>query len=589
MYTDNALELLKARYYGPNESQPNDVWRRVARVVANTETTDTKRDGWAGRYFELMSGLRFLPNTPTIVNAGQENRCLSACFVDSPDDTLDSIVRVGSEIPKIEASGGGIGWGLSKLRPAGDRVGDRQGACGPLRVLRWYSMAGETFTQSAVRPGAHMAQLHVSHPDIMDFIHAKDQCMKPGDLLSNVNISVQLTDEFMEAVVGDKAWPLINPRTDMMEEVEGAVRVWQAIVKSAWKTGDPGVVFMDRVDEAHPNPHLGPINSSNPCGEEFLEDGGSCNLGSINLAAYIEHGGIVRWADLERDVETAVRFLDSVVDANWFPFERQRRMNKATRRIGLGVMGWADMLAKLGIRYDSDRGITEARLTGKFIREAAHLASAKIAIEKGHIPNSSVTTIAPTGSISMIAGCSSGIEPYFSRFWTRTALWDMDGKHVTMTECPAPLREKAGWLLDQDRGDPINLDMLNDLEFLRASIGAHADMYRTSHDISPEFHVRMQAAWQENTDNGVSKTINLPAHATEEDVESAFMLAWKLSIKATTVYRDGCKSEQVLTTKSETEAEAEMMVGGCHECGGKLIAQGGCLICQGCGTTSCEV
>lgn len=559
--TKNALEVLHTRpYLQPGESV-DEMWERIAVHVAGAESPEDQTE-MAKRFFLIMSSLRFIPNSPTVAHAGVpgSTHCLSACFVDSPDDDLDSIIRVGAITPKIENSGGGIGWGLSRIRPENDKVGSKpDGACGPIRVLHWYSQAGNMFSQGQIRQGAHMAQLHVSHPDILDFIHAKDGCLTPQDPLANVNISVQLTDGFMEAVKGGAGWHFINPRTnEWTGRIVPAKDIWDAICESAWRTGDPGVVFMDRVHESAPNPHLGPIQSSNPCGEEFLEDGGSCNLGSMNLAKYVQaspglcdHPGRtcteamhlrgVDWASLKDDIHVAVRFLDNVIDVNQFPFEYLAEMNLKTRRIGLGVMGWADMLVLLGLKYDSQEALDLATKLSAFIATTAWEASCALGEEKGQLDhmsfrNSSVTTIAPTGSISIIAGCSSGIEPHFDLFWTRQSMWGADGKSsVELIECPAPLRAE----LERHEYDVTE----RDIGLLDTSL------YRTSHQITPEWHVRMQAAWQSSVTNGVSKTVNMPNSAAVMDISQALMLAWELKCKAVTVYRDGSK-QQVLTSSS---------------------------------------
>lgn len=563
--TRNAVEILHSRpYLQPNETI-DEMWHRIAVCIAGTEQSKDHVK-WRDSYIDLMSSLRFMPNTPTVAFAGVDgDHCLSACFVVSPEDSLKSIIEVATQTPLIEGSGGGIGWGLGQLRPKGDVIGDvPSGACGPVRVLKWYSKGGDTFTQGAIRMGAHMAQLPVSHPDIIEFITCKSDCYIPTDELSNVNISVQLTDEFMEAVRADWGWLLVNPRNGDKTDDLDAREIWDVICTQAHKMGDPGVVFIDRVIEAQPHANLGPILSSNPCGEEFLENGGSCNLGSINLSKYVLDRGssstdfyVVDWDGLVKDIPVMVRFLDSVIDANWFPFKFLQDMNLKTRRIGLGVMGWADMLVLLGLKYDSDEAVDLAKELSSFITLTATNASIKLGDEKGTFVNSpngaprvsrqrnsSVTTIAPTGSISIIAGCSSGIEPYFDLMWERKSLWSVDGTFgTTLIECPAPLRaaiNAKGFVADdflrRAFEDPIDT-RLEDHDL---------SLYRTAHDISPEWHVKMQAAWQSSVTNGVSKTINLDNKATIADVSDAFMLAWELKCKAVTVYRDGSK-EQVLT------------------------------------------
>lgn len=398
----NAETILKKRYLQEGEDAEGLFWR-VARAVALGERgyqgaeghpADTERevgavDKWAATFYELMASLKFLPNSPTLVNAGLGERgCLSACFVISPEDTMESIMAVAHDAAMVEKWGGGIGFGLSKLRPKGDKVSTVHGqACGPVAVMKLYSTVGATLTQGSFRLGAHMAQLHVSHPDIQEFIHAKDG----DDALQNFNISVQVTDAFMKAVQQDWLWRLSNPRDEgsgPIDEAAGdisAKKLWDEIVDSAWRTGDPGVVFMDRVWETAPNPHLGRIESSNPCAEEFLEDYGNCCLGSINLDRHVELDHF-DWNLLAETVQTAVRFLDDVIEVNEFPLPELREMNLKTRRIGLGVMGWADALVRMGIPYDSEEALGLAEEVGGFIERRAWEMSMALAAERGAYP-----------------------------------------------------------------------------------------------------------------------------------------------------------------------------------------------------------
>ena len=583
----NATAVLKRGYLQPDETR-DDMFRRVAAAVANPERGDGIRLGewveqkrfekYRDEFFGIMSVGYFLPSTPTLMHAGvparkdKKPKCLSACFMDSPSDDLESIARIGYEIPFIESAGGGVGWGLSKLRHKGDKIHDRMGACGPIDVLHWYAQAGRTFTQGAVRPGAHMAQLHISHPDIEEFIHCKDSCTSPDDPLANVNISVQIPDAFMYALDNGLDWPLINPRNGVEVRRVEARDLWRQICESAWTTGDPGVVFIDRVNtkDGPLNPEYGSINGSNPCGEQFLEDGGSCNLGSINLAKYAGPSGHFNQDLLKEHIYTAVRFLDNVVDINHFPFPRQREVNLNTRRIGLGVMGLADALAIMGIPYNSNAALEFVRELSYHFQKDARAASVALGQEKGELRgghparNSAVTTVAPTGSISIIAGCSSGIEPYFALFWKRKALWSTDGKeyNAELLEMPAPLRQKI-----EQRCPGLNIDELADelagmseqeqRAWVDAEVGDDvAALFPTAHSIDPSEHVKMQAAWQENIDNGISKTVNLRHNAPVTDINRVLHEAYNLRCKSITVYRDGSKGEQVLTNGSTTTATA---------------------------------
>ena len=597
--SDNARVILAKRYLTKDENgQPLEdevgLFRRVSNAVAQGEREEA-RDVWAQRFYEMMTSLRFLPNSPTLVNAGAGGKgCLSACFVVSPDDNMDSIMQVATDAAMIEKWGGGIGFGFSRLRPKRDRIATTHGeACGPIAVMKLYSSVGATLTQGAFRLGAHMGQLHISHPDVRDFIHCKDA----DDTLQNFNISVQITDAFMQAVANDEEWALYNPRdtgggpVNEVAAVVSARELWREICESAWKTGDPGVVFIDRVLETQPNPQMGDIQTSNPCGEEFLEDYGNCCLGSINLDKHIRGDGF-DWDALGDTVRTAVRFLDDVIEVNQFPLDRLRRVNLATRRIGLGVMGWADALIRLGVPYDSQRALDLTDAVGKFINDSAWDESARLAKERGAFPeyersalkergmppvrNSSVITIAPTGTISRIADCSSGIEPHFANAWWSNVLWDaQESASERLLDAPKSVREELRASLGSEARAAEALGRLadapEDAERVFAEYGIDPANFRTSMLISPEAHVRMQAAWQKYVTNSVSKTINLPNSATIADVESAYYLAWRTQCKAVTVYRDGSKSMQVLETGKDDEAEGAETKGAGNGANGNAI------------------
>ena len=583
----NARKILDERYVrrdanGDALETHEGVFRRVADAVAMGEDVEA-RGAWAERFYHLMSSLRFLPNSPTLVNAGLGRGCLSACFVVTPDDDMNSIMDVAHAAAMIEKWGGGIGFGLSKLRPKGDAIATTHGqACGPIAVMRLYSAVGATLTQGAFRLGAHMAQMRDSHPDVLDFIHCKDG----DDTLQNFNISVQITDAFMEAVRTDGEWELRSPRdsgdgpSGEVMSVVNAREMWRELCESAWKTGDPGVVFMDRVWETAPNPQMGLIETSNPCGEELLEDYGNCCLGSINLDAHVV-GGKLDWDALDATVRLAVRFLDDVIEVNEFPLPKLREVNLATRRIGLGVMGWADALVRMGVAYDSSEGIELARTVAGSIRRVAWRESEALAAERGAFPeyersalkgfllaegigpvrHSSVTTVAPTGTISRIAGCSSGIEPHFSLAWWSNVLHEASGGSgaaseatVRLLDMPAPLRES----LDDTRYAAATRAMEEGgsagFERKLREMGVDLGVYRTAMEIGSDAHVDVQAAWQSGATNSVSKTINLPNEASVDDVARAFERAYDAGCKAVTVYRDGSKSEQVLETGAVEES-----------------------------------
>ena len=578
--TENASSILYMRYLQEGET-PEDMFMRVASAVAAGEMAyggDLLREEYQTKFYDLMNTVQFLPNSPTLVNAGREARgSLSACFTMSPEDTAESILQVANDACMVEKWGGGIGFGFSKLRPKGDKIATTHGiACGPVAVMRYYSEGGILLTQGSFRSGAHMGQLHISHPDIMDFITAK----VGNEGLKNFNISVQIPDAFMQKlkINPDEAFSLINPKTGLVHTTVTYKELWDAICESAWATGDPGVVFLDRIHETQPNPQLGDIQTSNPCGEEFLEDYGNCCLGSINLAEFVEADGHdLDWEELENTVELAVRFLDDVIEVNTFPMgvPKLREVNLKTRRIGLGVMGFADMLIKRGITYDSPAALALAEEVGHFIKSSALVTSAKLAEERGAFPeyrdsawykgdlkqtlidldidteigirNSSVTTIAPTGSISRIAGTSSGIEPHFDLAWKSNVIWEgVHKSQLQLYDCPGIIREA---LKDHQEEAIKELAESSD-EKMRFSVlrryGLDPNLFRTAMQIEPEAHVRVQAVWQKYTTNSVSKTINMKEDVTKDDISDAFMLAYDLECKAITVYRNNSKAVQVL-------------------------------------------
>jgi len=579
--TVNALEVLKRRYLLKDENgniieTPAQMFRRVARAIARVD----KRYGENPKeseeiFYRMMARLEFLPNSPTLFNAGTRLGQLSACFVLPVEDSLESIFTAVKNMAIIEKTGGGVGFDFSRLRPKGDVVMSTKGvASGPVSFMRVFDVATEVIKAGGRRRGAMMGILRVDHPDILEFITAKQ---KPG-FLQNFNISVAVTDDFMKTLEEDGEYWLINPRNKEKVGKLKAREVWDLMARSAWASGDPGVIFIDEVNRHNPTPEVGRIEATNPCGEQPLLPYESCNLGSINLSRMVEDGRI-NWEKLRETVRNAVHLLDNVIDANKYPLKEIERITKANRKIGLGVMGFADMLIKLGIPYNSEQALELAEKLMRFIDEEAHKKSEEIAEKRGSFPNfdksiwkdrykamrnATVTTIAPTGSISIIAGCSSGIEPLFAISFIRNVL---DGTRLFETN---PLFE----IIAKERGF-YNAGLLEEI----AKTGSvqkidkvPEDLKRvfvTALDIAPEWHVRMQAAFQKYTDNAVSKTVNMPFEATVEDVREVFELAWQLKCKGITVFRYGSKPEQVLyigevktAEKTFVAAESEY-AGGC--------------------------
>lgn len=534
-FSDNALTILRARYFKKNakgeliENKPSELFRRVSEYIAGAEKTEKDKKYWEKRFFDAMIRRDFMPNSPTLTGAGR-GLCLSACFVLPVEDTLERIFETVKNAALVHKEGGGTGFDFSRVRPQGSFVKKTQGiASGPVSFLKVIDAGTEAVKQGGTRRGANMGILRVDHPDIKTFITMK----MDGITAQNFNISVAITDEFIKALKEQTTYDLIDPKDgDIVGKME-AQDIFDMIVGSAWKNGDPGLILIDNVNRLNPTRLQGPIRATNPCGEQPLHDYESCNLGSINVSNYYmsEAKDKVDWKRLKETIHMGVRFLDNVIDVNLYPLKEIERMAKSNRRIGLGIMGFADLLIKMGIKYDADKARKVGRKIMKFFKKEAIAASEKLAVERDSFPNieksiykgkkmrnATVLTIAPTGTISRIAGCSSSIEPIFS-FKTVSKIIDREilDYHPLFKEWEEQHTEEL-----------------------------HPDYFITAGEIEPEHHLKIQAVFQEYVDSAVSKTINFPNETTVKDIADAYMMAFDMNIKGITVYRDGCRAIQVL-------------------------------------------
>ena len=563
--SENAIEVLERRYLkkdstGKVAETPKELFLRVAKNVAQADLIyDHKANikKLIKEFYELMARVEFLPNSPTLMNAGRELQQLSACFVLPISDSMDGIFSTLKHAALIHKSGGGTGFSFSNLRPKNDVVQSTKGiSSGPVSFLKVYNSATEAVRQGGTRRGANMGILSIHHPDILEFIECKENQKE----ITNFNLSVAITEKFMKAYYQNEEFELINPRNNEVTGKLSAREVFDKIAHAAWRNGEPGLFFVDRTNEENPTPHIGRIEATNPCGEQPLLPYESCNLGSINLEKHlVEKNGYweIDWKKLERTVKLAVHFLDNVIDMNHYPLPEIERMTKGNRKIGLGIMGFARMLYKLGIPYDSNEGVETARKIMRFIKEKATEMSEELAKKRGVFPhwygstherkgrklrNATLLTIAPTGTISMIAETSGGCEPEFSLIWYKNV---MDGTHLPYIVDYFIEVAKKNHFWSDDLMKKI-IDNHGSVRGLPEVLDKYQKIFATAHDVSPEWHVRMQAAFQEVVDNAVSKTINLPNSATVEDVKNAYLLAYQLGCKGITVYRDKSREEQVL-------------------------------------------
>lgn len=578
IFSQNAIKVLEKRYLAKNDKgqvmeTPAEMFRRVARNIAQADFIyDSNADAARSEelFYQLMTKKEFLPNSPTLMNAGRELQQLSACFVLPIEDSMEGIFESVKQAAIIHKSGGGTGFSFSRLRPKNDVVRTTGGvASGPISFMKVFNHATEAVKQGGTRRGANMGILRVDHPDILEFIDCK---INESDV-TNFNISVAITDKFMEAVAKDELYDLLSPRTGEPVSKLRAREVFDKIAANAWKNGEPGLFFIDTTNRSNPTPHAGGIEATNPCGEQPLIPYESCNLGSINLEVHVTHmdgRAVVDWEKLERTIRTSVHFLDNVIDMNHYPIKQIGEVTKANRKIGLGVMGFARMLFKLGLPYDSTNGIDCARNVMQFIRDIGHSESERMSDRRGVFPNwegsvyvkqgkrlrnAYITTVAPTGTLSMIADTSGGCEPEFSLIWYKNV---MGGEHLPYAqETFIDIAKTEGFwseeLLDKIIANHGSVRGLTEVPVKWQAI------FATAHDVTSEWHVRMQAAFQEYTDSAVSKTINMPLTATLDDVKDAYILAYKLGCKGITVYRDGSRSEQVMNVgKSQGKTKADV-------------------------------
>lgn len=609
----NALVVAKEKYLLKDEGGEvmesiAGLFERTAKLLASAEPAKSRKS-WQAKFASIMQQQRFMPGGRTLANAGTANNQLANCFVMPMSDDIEGIFESLKESSILKKYGGGVGFSFGHIRPKGDSVATTSGAAaGPVALMQLINDASDIYLQAGKRRSGNMVTLPITHPDIIDFIH----CKESGYNFPHINFSIAVTTKFIEAVKSNSEWELINPRTGKVSSKISARGLMEEAARMAWKNGDPGLIFIDEIEKYNPTPHVGPLETVNLCGEQPLLSYEACNLGSVNLAVHVTEsntpGVSVDWDKLEETVRLSVRMLDDVVSVCEYPLVRVKETVRGNRKIGLGVMGWADMLTKLHVPYDSSKALKLAEEVMSFVQKTGHDESAKLGKEKGSFPNfpgsswqkkgykyfrnATVTTIAPTGTISMMAGASSGIEPHFALAYFRKSMGQYNLPEVN-TDLVRAIKHVNGTYSSELMDEISRVGSIQKLTKIPQKI---REVFTTAMDISPETHVRMLSAFQKYTDNAVSKTINLPSGATVEDVMKVYMMAADLKCKGITVYRDKSRGEQVLNVgKTNVEVASHKVIKSvkpgdvevCPECGGKLAIEEGCKKCYGCGYSVC--
>lgn len=609
----NALVVAKEKYLvrdseGEVVETVGGMFDRTAKFLASAEKPGNRKI-WSAKFAQVMKEQRFMPGGRTLANSGTANNQLANCFVMPMPDNIEGIFESLKESSILKKYGGGVGFTFGHIRPKGDKVSTTSGAAaGPVALMQLINDASDIYLQAGKRRSGNMVTLPITHPDIIDFIH----CKESGYNFPHINFSIAITNKFIEAVKNNQEWELINPRTGKVTSKVSARGLMEEAARMAWKNGDPGLIFIDEIEKYNPTPHVGPLETVNLCGEQPLLSYEACNLGSINLAVHVSGtngDSKIDYKKLEETIRIATRMLDDVVSVCEYPLPQVADTVHGNRKIGLGVMGWADMLVKIHVAYDSKEALKLAEEVMKFVQEIGHDESAKLGKEKGNFPNfkgslwqkkgyknfrnATVTTIAPTGTISMMAGASSGIEPHFALAYFRKSMGQYNLPEVN-TDLVKAIKHVNGLYSTELMDKIASTGSIQALELIPEKI---RDVFVTAMDITPETHVAMLSAFQKYTDNAVSKTINLPAEACVEDVMKVYMMAAELKCKGITVYRDKSRGEQVLnvgtagiTVKSVPKVLATIPSQGsemCPECGNKLALEEGCKKCYGCGYSVC--